>query len=121
MEALNGRFDDHHGELTAQLLAQIDGLDAQIARLAARIEARITGMPDVQPAELDSDAHPREVALSAMDTVARLDEIPGTSPEVASRLTHTGPDQPWPTNPCWGSLPPARLRGRFSGQPCGGS
>ncbi|MFC4114026.1 IS110 family transposase [Nonomuraea zeae] len=82
-EALNGRFDDHHGELAGLLLAQIDGLDAQIARLTARIEALITDMPDVRPAELNSDAHPDKAASSAMDTVARLDEIPGISPEVA--------------------------------------
>lgn len=85
VEALNGRFDDHHGELAGLLLAQIDGLDAQVARLAARIETLLTQMPDVRPAEADPDPdpHPGEAASSAMDTVARLDEIPGISPEVA--------------------------------------
>ncbi len=37
VEALTGRFDDHHGELAAILLAQIDGLTAQIDTLTTRI------------------------------------------------------------------------------------
>jgi transposase len=38
IEALTGRFDDHHAELAALLLEQIDGLSAQIEHLDARIE-----------------------------------------------------------------------------------
>jgi hypothetical protein len=37
VEALTGRFDDHHGALAAILLAQIDGLTAQIDQLTARM------------------------------------------------------------------------------------
>ncbi|WP_109527519.1 IS110 family RNA-guided transposase [Nocardia aurea] len=83
MEALNGRFDDHHGELAAVLLAQIDGLDAQITRLGARIEELIARMPDSCPVEPGHDGAPDEAASSALDAVLRLDEIPGISPEVA--------------------------------------
>jgi transposase len=37
--ALDGRFDDHHGELARMLLGQIDALTTQIDTLSARIEA----------------------------------------------------------------------------------
>jgi hypothetical protein len=36
--ALDGRFDDHHGELARVLLGQIDALTAQIDTLSVRIE-----------------------------------------------------------------------------------
>ena len=36
VEALDGMFDDHHGELAALLLDQIAALDAKIAQLGAR-------------------------------------------------------------------------------------
>jgi hypothetical protein len=56
--------------------------------LAARIEELFIQMPDVRPAELDcgaqlDEAQPGQAASSAINTVARLDEIPGISPEVA--------------------------------------
>ena len=38
IEALSGRFDDHHAELARMLLDQIDALTAQIDTLTARIE-----------------------------------------------------------------------------------
>ena len=45
IEALTGRFDDHHGELARMLLDQIDALTAQTGRLTARIEELIAVMP----------------------------------------------------------------------------
>lgn len=36
-DALDGRFDDHHATIVAQLLAHVDALDAGIATLDARI------------------------------------------------------------------------------------
>ena len=43
IEALDGRFDDHHAELARMLLDQIDALSAQIVTLTARIEATVGG------------------------------------------------------------------------------
>lgn len=43
--ALDGRFDDHHGELARLLLAQIDALSTQINTLTGRIEDLIAEMP----------------------------------------------------------------------------
>src|ERR1022692_2228833 len=45
VEALTGRFDDHHAELARMLLDQIDGLTAQVDKLTARIAELITAIP----------------------------------------------------------------------------
>lgn len=63
-EAFTGRFTGHHAFLLARMLARIDGIDADIAELDARIGAMIA--PFAQAA-------------------ARLDEIPGIGP-VASAI-----------------------------------
>lgn len=62
-EAFTGHFTDHHAFLLAKMLAHIDGIDADIAELDAKIEAMIA--PFAQAA-------------------ARLDEIPGIGPVAAS-------------------------------------
>src|SRR6266542_2822721 len=41
VQALTGRFDDHHAELARLLLDQYDALTAQIDRLTTRIEALV--------------------------------------------------------------------------------
>ena len=45
VEALNGRFDDHHAELARMLLDQIDSLSAKIEALTTRIGAMIDIIP----------------------------------------------------------------------------
>ena len=45
MEALTGRFDDHHGELARVLLDQIDALTAHIDKITGRVEELIMAMP----------------------------------------------------------------------------
>jgi transposase len=45
VEALTGRFDDHHAELARMLLDQIDALTAQIGKLTTRIEELIAAIP----------------------------------------------------------------------------
>lgn len=45
VEALTGRFDDHHGELARMLLDQIDALTAQIDMLTVRIDELLRQMP----------------------------------------------------------------------------
>ena len=44
VEALTGRFDDHHAELARMLLDQIDALATQIATLTTRIDELLTAM-----------------------------------------------------------------------------
>lgn len=80
VQALSGRFDDHHGELARMLLDQIDALNAQIERLTVRIDQLLDQIPAAcAPAGSDHD-HPPErgtgvdPGLPALD---RLDEIPG--------------------------------------------
>ncbi|WP_239162358.1 IS110 family transposase [Acrocarpospora phusangensis] len=89
VEALTGRFDDHHAELAAMLLAQIDGLQASILTLTDRIQALLEQLPAAQAADGHDDhgpggdiGVPAAVRQSA-SAVERLDEIPGISPEIA--------------------------------------
>jgi transposase len=49
VQALTGRFDDHHAELARMLLDQIDALGVQIDRLTSRIEGLIGAIPAAQP------------------------------------------------------------------------
>ncbi|MGI5487716.1 IS110 family transposase [Microtetraspora malaysiensis] len=97
VEALSGQFDDHHAELAALLLAQIDGLDVQIGKLTARIEQLLDDLPAARPDRASGDSgrdgdssanpgdHPEIAAAGrpALSAVERLDEIPGISPAVA--------------------------------------
>jgi transposase len=104
--ALDGRFDEHHGELARMLLGQIDALTTQIDTLSARIEDLIAELPDGARgidhpddtpgpgtgAGAGSDADPDPTATGgahailvdpgtaadcALCTIERLDEIPG--------------------------------------------
>ena len=106
--ALDGRFDDHHGELARMLLGQIDALTAQIDTLTARIEELITELPDAAggidhsysstspgagiDAEPDTGgADPTRgdravVADEAPSVIERLDQIPGIGPRVAQTI-----------------------------------
>jgi hypothetical protein len=46
VEALDGMFDDHHGELAQLLLDQIASLDGKIAQLSARAAELAAAMPE---------------------------------------------------------------------------
>jgi transposase len=48
IEALTGRFDDHHAEIARMLLDQIDALSAQIDQLIVRAEQLLAAMPAAQ-------------------------------------------------------------------------
>src|SRR4051794_40340762 len=65
IEALTGRFTDHHAFLLAQMLQRIDGITADIATVQERIEAQLG---ELAPA------------------VARLDAIPGVGPIAAQMI-----------------------------------
>jgi transposase len=79
VEALTGRFDDHHAELARILLDQIDALTHQIDLLTTRIDALIAAIPaahaphDEHADGGDTPAGP-PVYLPAQQ---RLEEIPG--------------------------------------------
>src|SRR6476660_3160108 len=87
IEALSGRFDDHHAELARMLLDQIDALTAQTDTLTARIEQLLAAMPEAQPVDPGRDGptsgHPVGVTADTLaecarlTTVERLDEIAG--------------------------------------------
>ena len=88
LEALNGRFDDHHADLARLLLDQIDACSEKVDRLTARIEQLVAQPPDPPPTDrgpqLVSDI-PVDIDPDAghLTTVQRLDEIPG----IAERAT----------------------------------
>jgi transposase len=105
VEALTGRFDDHHAELARMLLDQIDTLSGQIDQLTARIEQTITAIPAAQrpapatgaggdaaatlqagitsaasvPGHPNSGVDPEtgELLAAALPAVDRLDEVAG--------------------------------------------
>lgn len=86
VEALNGRFDDHHGELAAILLGQMDSLSSQIDALTARITELITAIPDAQGIDPDGSIGPHAGTgpdAAVLPALARLEEIPGISRNAA--------------------------------------
>jgi transposase len=83
VEALNGKFDDHHAELTRMLLQQIDALTTQIDQLGVRIEALIADIPAARAPSQDDDetgtGTPGQHSPRPLAVVERLAEIPGIS------------------------------------------
>ena len=57
-EALDGRFEPHHGELARILLDQIDALTAQIDQLTARVTELIAAIPAAQGIDADGTTGP---------------------------------------------------------------
>jgi transposase len=96
VQALTGRFDDHHAELARMLLDQIDALGLQIDRLTSRIEELIGAIPAAQPPQdksglshglvgdgaTDEGAH-AQAAQVLLPTPDRLDEVPGIGSKAA--------------------------------------
>ena len=72
VEALTGRFDDHHGELARILLDSIDALTRQIDQLTTRIDELIAAIPTA--AADDPGHHADDPGLPVLE---RLAEIPG--------------------------------------------
>ena len=129
--ALDGRFDDHHGELARMLLGQIDALTTQIDTLSARIEALIAALPDHasvidHPASNDkpgaragahSDADPDPTASTGRANTVRVDPPPGPTaswaPSSGSTRSpasaHTTRRPSWPRSEwtCPASPPPS--------------
>jgi transposase len=89
VEALTGRFDDHHAELARLLLDQIDALTAQIGRLTTRIEELIAAMPAAQGVDADGTTGPAAghgEGAPVLPAVDRLDEITGIGREGAQTI-----------------------------------
>ncbi len=80
VEALTGRFDDHHAELARMLLDQIDALNRQVDQLTTRIEATIAAIPAAHvPTPGDGDGPADTTPRAQLAAIERLDEIPGIS------------------------------------------
>src|SRR5215470_5148332 len=96
VEALDGMFDDHHGELAQLLLDQIASLDAKIVHLSARIAELTAAMPAGWGVNADGSTGPDAGTgpdAPVLNAVARLAEIPGISPDLArSIIAETGLD-----------------------------
>jgi transposase len=89
IEALTGRFDDHHAELARMLLDQIDALTAQIGKLTSRIEELIAAIPAAQGADADGTTGPgagRGTDAAVLPAVDRLDQITGIGREGAQTI-----------------------------------
>jgi transposase len=94
LEALTGRFDDHHAELARLLLDQIDACTDKIDRLTTGIERLVDELPKPPP---PTDRQPRPTPTSdvpvehdphadRLTTVQRLDEVPGIAERAAQIL-----------------------------------
>jgi transposase len=96
VQALDGMFDDHHGELAALLLDQIAGLDAKVAQLDARIGQAVTAVPAAWGIDADGTTGPEAGAgpdAAALPAVVRLAQIPGVSENLARAIiAETGLD-----------------------------
>src|SRR5262249_28275026 len=86
IEALTGRFDDHHAELLRILLDEVDGLTRKIEMLTVRIDKLIQAIPAAQApvAPPGPDAPSRDQAPLAV--VERLDEIAGVGRSAAQTI-----------------------------------
>jgi transposase len=86
VEALTGRFDDHHAELARMLLDQIDTLSAQIGKLTTRIEQLLAAIPTAQGVDADGTTGPGAGTgpdAAVLPAVARLDEVTGIGRDAA--------------------------------------
>jgi transposase len=89
VEALTGKFDDHHAELARMLLDQIDALNAQIGKLTTRIGELIAAIPAAQGIDADGTTGPSAGAgpgAAVLPAAARLDEVTGIGPDGAQAI-----------------------------------
>ncbi len=95
-QALDGQFENHHGEIIAMLLAEIDALTARITRLDLLISEQLDAIPEAWGADGDGVTGPaagQGHAPAALPAIARLDEVPGITPGLAaSIISETGLD-----------------------------
>ena len=86
--ALDGMFDEHHGELAQLLLDQIAFLSDRIEALAARAAQLTAAMPPAWGINADGTTGPAGTGPDApvLTAVARLAEIPGISEDLARSI-----------------------------------
>lgn len=96
VDALTGRFDEHHAEITRILLDQIDTLTTQIDRLTSRIDVLCTDLAPGRPALPPGSGSPTTGSPESpapLGVVERLDEIAGIGRTAAQViLAEIGPD-----------------------------
>ena len=94
--ALDGMFDDHHGELAGLLLDHIAFLDTRTAHLTARAAQLAAAMPAAWGIDPDGTTGPgagTSPDAPVLNAVARLAEIPGVSENLARTIiAETGLD-----------------------------
>ena len=83
VEALTGRFDDHHGELARMLLDQVDALNGQIAKLTSRIQELIAAIPAAQGVDADGTTGPMPSPASMRSPVSAVTAPRSSSPRSA--------------------------------------
>jgi transposase len=83
VEALTGRFDNHHAELAQMLLDEIDALTAKAETLTLRIDQLIAEIPAAHAPAADPGGDARDPGSRPLSVVARLDEITGIGPNAA--------------------------------------
>jgi transposase len=89
VEALDGMFDDHHGELAQLLLDQIAVCDDRIAQLTARAAELAAAIPGAWGINADGTTGPGAGTgpdAPVLNAVARLAEIPGVSEDLARSI-----------------------------------
>ena len=94
VQALTGRFDDHHAELARMLLDQMDALTAQIDRLTTRIDDLLAAIPTARAPEAAGDDDPDDgsaiasarLPAAGLPVLDRLDEIPGVGTGAAQAI-----------------------------------
>jgi transposase len=96
VEALDGMFDDHHGELARMLLDHIAFLDERVTQLTARAAGLAAAMPAAWGVDGDGTTGPDAGTgpdAAVLPAVTRLAEIPGVSPDLARAIiAETGLD-----------------------------
>jgi len=96
VEALDGMFDDHHGELAGLLLDHIAVLDERIAQLSGRAAVLTAAMPAAWGVDADGTTGPQAGTgpdAPVPPAIQRLAEIPGVSPDLARTIiAETGLD-----------------------------
>jgi transposase len=89
VEALDGMFDHHHGELAGMLLDQIAFCDERITQLTTRITETVAAMPAAWGVDADGTTGPDAGTgpdAAVLPAAARLAEIPGISPDLARAI-----------------------------------
>ena len=96
VEALDGMFDDHHGQIARLLLDPIAFCDTAITRLTMLISEHLAGITaawGIDPGGTAGPAAGTGDDAIARPAITRLDEIPGISADLAAAIiAETGLD-----------------------------